>query len=158
MTLLDTNLVSRFLHRDAHNKYPRECEFVEALIDGEGFAISYVTQYELRRGVEDLVLRGQGRRKLVELEKFLDRVEILGLDAYGGRGWTLAARFWAHAKAHRPSIVFTDADLLIATTAAFHERPFATSEARLAENLRRIDFPTELRVVEVSSVNSPALP
>lgn len=151
MTLLDTNLVSRFLHRDARTKYPHECAFVEALIERGEFAISYVTQYELRRGVEDLVLRGQGRRKLVDLEKFLDRVEVLGLDQYGGRGWTLAARFWARAKAHQPSVVFTDADLLIATTAALHGRPFATSEARLAANLRRIDFHTELQVVEVSS-------
>lgn len=151
MTIVDTNLVTRFLDRDAKTKYPIESEFLDSLIRDGDLALSYVTQYELRRGVEDLVQRGQGRRKLVILEKFLDRVEVLGLDHAGGRGWTLAARFWAKAKAVRPSIVFTDADLLIAMTAAFHQRPFATSEARLAENLRRVSFPVGLRVVAVSS-------
>jgi hypothetical protein len=50
------------LDRDARAKYPIECEFVEALIRDSEFAISYVTQYELRRGVEDLVQRGQALR------------------------------------------------------------------------------------------------
>lgn len=150
MTLLDTNLVSVFLHSDAPARYPGVQAFVNELLAGDGFAISYVTQFELRRGVEDLVRRGAGRRKLVTLEKFPERVEVLGLDGGGGSGWNVAARIWADGRAHQPAIVFTDADLLIAATAAFHGRPFATSEARLAENLRRLAFPTDLVVVAAS--------
>ena len=147
MTLLDTNLVSDFLHPDAAKRFPGQYAFVCDLIAGDGFAISYVTQFELRRGAEELVRRGQGRRKLVALDKFLDQVEVLGLDGAGGAGWTFAARLWADGRAHRPAIVMTDADLLIAATAAIHGRPFATSEARLAANLREIGFPVDVRVV-----------
>jgi predicted nucleic acid-binding protein len=150
MTLVDTNLISRYLHRDAETKYRREHEFVDGLIESGNLAISYITQFELRRGVEDLVLKGQGRRKLVDLEKFLDRVEVLGLDAGNGMGWNLAARFWAKARQHRSAIVLSDADLLVAATAALHGRAFATSEARLVNNLRQIEFPAEMDVVEAS--------
>jgi predicted nucleic acid-binding protein len=150
MTLLDTNLVSAFLHPNAPTRSPEEYAFVSGLVAGEGFAISYVTQFELRRGVEELLRRGEGRSKAVALEKFLDRVEVLGLDGAGGSGWNLAARVWADGRAHRPAIVFTDADLLIAATAATHRRRFATSEGRLADNLRRIGFPVEVQVVPIT--------
>jgi predicted nucleic acid-binding protein len=97
MMLVDTNIVSTFLRRDAATRTPRLFEFVSFLLAGEGLSISYVTQFELRRGVESLVRRGEGRRKLVTLEKFLERVEILGLDT--GGGWNLAARLWADGRA-----------------------------------------------------------
>jgi predicted nucleic acid-binding protein len=45
---------------------------------------------------------------------------------------------WAKGRNHQPSIVFGDADLLIAATASFHGRKLVTMDARLAENLRRI--------------------
>jgi len=151
MTLIDTNLVSAFLHPDAPTRFPEQHAFVSDLIAGDGFAIAYVTQFELRRGAEELLRRGQGRRKLVTLEKFLDRVEVLGLDGTGGSGWNFAARLWADGRAHQPAIVLTDADLLIAATAAFHARPFATSEGRLADNLREIAFPVEVRVVPAAA-------
>ncbi|HEY6723377.1 MAG TPA: hypothetical protein VI197_05070 [Polyangiaceae bacterium] len=83
-----------------------------------------------------MILKGQGRRRLVTLTKFFDACEILGLDA--GGGWDSAAKLWARARSHKPSIVFTDGDLLIAATAAFHRRPFATSEVNLAKNLKAI--------------------
>lgn len=153
MTLVDTNLISRYLRREAETKHRPEHEFVDGLVESGRLAISFVTQFELRRGVEDLVLKGQGRRRLVDLEKFLDRVEVLGLDVGNGMGWNLAAQLWARARQQRPAIVFWEADLLIAVTAALHGRAFATSEARLVENLRRIEFPTETRVIAASSGN-----
>jgi predicted nucleic acid-binding protein len=157
MTLLDTNLVSAFLRPDAPTRFPGQYDFVSGLVAGDGFAISHVTQFELRRGVEELLRRGEGRRKLVALEKFLDRVEVLGLDGAGGSGWSLAARLWADGRAHRPAIVFTDADLLIAATAAIHGRTFVTSEGRLADNLRQIGFPVAVQVVPAAgSPPSPA--
>ena len=158
MTLLDTNLVSAFLHPDAAMRSPEEYAFVSALVAGDGFAISYVTVFELRRGVEELRRRGEGRRKIVALEKFLDRVEVLGLDGAAGSGWTLAARLWADGRAKQPAIVFTDADLLIAATAANHGRPFVTSEARLADNLQRIGFPVEVHVVPAASTPPSSTP
>jgi predicted nucleic acid-binding protein len=151
MTLVDTNLISRYLRPEAETRFRREHEFVDELIEHGSLAISYVTQFELRRGVEELVLRGQGRRRLVDLEKFLDRVEVLGLDVGNGTGWNLAAQLWAKARQHRPAIVFTEADLLIAATAALHGRAFATSEARLVDNLRRIEFSVETQVIDASS-------
>jgi hypothetical protein len=60
MSLVDSNVVSRFLHRDAEKRYPKLSELVWELILVDGLAISFVTQFELRRGVEDLVRRGQG--------------------------------------------------------------------------------------------------
>ena len=151
MTLVDTNLISRYLRPEAETKYRGEHEFVDGLIESGSLAISFVTQFELRRGVEDLVLEGQGRRRLVDLEKFLDRVEVLGLDLGNGMGWNLAAQLWAKARQQRPAVVFTDADLLIAVTAALHGRAFATSEARLVENLRRIEYTAPMQVIETSS-------
>jgi len=68
--------------------------------------------------------------------KFLDHCEILGLD--GGGGWDHAAKLWARGRALKPSVVFTDADLLIAATASFHRHHFATSEAKLVKNLAAI--------------------
>ena len=66
----------------------------------------------------------------------------------GGGGWNLAARFWAEARAQKPAIVFSDADLLIAATAAFHGREFLTCEPGLAEGLDRVGFPTGVRVLD----------
>jgi len=132
--LLDTNVVSAFLRGRA----PKVDEFVQGVLRTQDLAISFVTQFELRRGMEDLQLRGQGSRRKVTLLKFLDRCEVLGLDSAGGTGWNLAAELWAKAKVHKPSIVFTDADLLIAATASFHRHTLVTSEAGLVRNLRAI--------------------
>jgi predicted nucleic acid-binding protein len=134
--LLDTNVVSSFLRPGAEQQRPKLFEFVSGVIATGSLTIATFTQFELRRGVEELILKGQGRRRLVTLTKFFDACELLGLDA--GGGWDFAAKLWAQARAHKPSIVFTDGDLLIAATAAFHRRPFATSEVNLAKNLEAI--------------------
>jgi predicted nucleic acid-binding protein len=145
--LLDTNIVSAFIRRDAQKRTPKLFEFVTSQLTAEGLSIAYVTQFELRRGMEELVRRGGGRRKLVNFEKFMERVQVLGLDATVGEGWNLAARFWAEGRAHTPARVFTDADLFIAATAALHGHEFATCEVGLAEGLRQLTFPLAVRLV-----------
>ena len=148
--MLDTNIVSAFLKADAHQKTPRLFEFVTTQLTTEGLAIAYMTQFELRRGIEELVRRGQGRRKLVDFDKFMERVHVLGLDAAMGEGWNLAARLWAEGRLK--GRVFADADLLIAATAASHGHEFATSDIGLAECLRQLAFPVSVRLVAVDSV------
>ncbi len=145
--LLDTNIVSAFIRRDAQERTPRVYEFVARQLAAEGLAIAYVTQFELRRGIEELVRRGEGRRKLVHFEKFMERVQVLGLDPAMGEGWNLAARLWAEGRAK--GRVFTDADLLIATTAAFHGHELATCEVGLADGLAQLTFPVHVRLVPV---------
>ena len=147
--VLDTNLVSAFLKRDAEKRTPKLFEFVAGQLAAEGLAISFITQFELRRGIEELVRRGQGRRKLVDFEKFMDRVQVLGLDAAMGEGWNLAARVWADGRVRKPARVFTDADLLSAVTAAFHGHEFATSDVGLAEGLRQLAFPVAVHLLAV---------
>jgi|CZKU01.1.fsa_nt_gi predicted nucleic acid-binding protein len=146
--LLDTNIVSAFLRRDGQKQAPRLFEFIATVLSAEGLAISYVTQFELRRGIEELVRRGEGRRKLVAFEKFMERVQVLGLDGASGEGWNLAARLWSEGRSLKPALVLTDADLLIAATAASHGHEFATSEVGLVEGLRRLaTFPVAVRLV-----------
>ena len=145
--LLDTNIVSAFLRRDAQKQAPRLFEFIATVLSAEGLAISYVTQFELRRGIEELIGRGEGRRKLVAFEKFMERVQVLGLDGASGEGWNLAARLWAEGRSLKPALVLTDADLLIAATAGFHGHEFATCEVGLVEGLQRLAFPVAVRLV-----------
>jgi predicted nucleic acid-binding protein len=136
-----------FLERRGADETPKLFEFIRNHLAVDGLAISYVTQFELRRGIEDLVRRGEGRRKLVAFEKFMERVQVLGLDAGGGEGWNLAAQFWAQGRAQKPAVVLADADLLIAATAALHGHEFATAEVGLADGLRKLAFPVPLRLV-----------
>jgi predicted nucleic acid-binding protein len=150
MRVFDTNIVSAYLKPGAETSCPKVVSFVQAIQAGEGLSIAFVTQFELRRGVELLVRRGQGRRKRVELEMFLDQVEVLGLDAPGGGGWNVAARLWAEGRDLKPAHLFSDGDLLIAATAAFHGRPFVTADANLAEGLRRLSFPVGVELVPIA--------
>jgi len=147
MIVLDTNLVSIWINPRDAKRYPKAFARVDSLLAVQGLSISAVTQFELRRGVEKLLRQGAGRSKLVTLEKFLDRVEVLGLDGPGGGGWNVAARLWADAATHKPALTFTDGDLLIAATAAFHRRPLATAEVGLAEGLEKLGFPTGVQLV-----------
>jgi predicted nucleic acid-binding protein len=52
--ILDTNIVSAFLKRDAIARTPKLVEFVESQLLREGLVISFVTQFEIRRGIEEL--------------------------------------------------------------------------------------------------------
>jgi predicted nucleic acid-binding protein len=145
--LLDTSIVSAFLRPDARTKTPKLVQVVTGWLSTEGLAISFVTQFELRRGIEQLAQRGEGRRKLVAFEKFIERAHVLGLDAASGEGWNVAAQLWADGNSLKPAQVFSDADILIASTAAFHGHELATADAGLATGLRRITFPVEVRLI-----------
>ena len=145
MTLVDTGVLSNWLKSRAPQATPRPVAFVNELAEREGISISYISVFELRRGIEQLARKQQGQRKRVRLEKLLSTCEILGLDHHGG--WDAAARYWAEGRAQQPAIVIKDADLLIATTAAVHGRPFATTDERLALNLKAISYPMAVHVV-----------
>jgi len=143
--LLDTSIVSAFIRPDGLSRTPKVYAFVAQQLAAEGLAIAFVTQFELRRGIEELARRGEGRRKLVSFEKFMDRVQVLGLDGAAGEGWNLAAQLWAEGRSK--GRVFADADLFIAATAAFHGQELATSDAGLAEGLVQLSFPVPVRLV-----------
>jgi predicted nucleic acid-binding protein len=143
--LLDTSIVSAFIRPDGPSRTPKLYAFVAQQLAAEGLAIAFVTQFELRRGIEELARRGEGRHKLVSFEKFMDRVQVLGLDGAAGEGWNLAAQLWAEGRSK--GRVFADADLLIAATAAFHGQELATSDAGLAEGLVQLSFPVPVRPV-----------
>lgn len=147
--LVDTNLISAFLRRDAETRTPKLFEFVTDLVTRNDLFISFVTQYELRRGAEKLVRQGAGRKKLVEIDKFIERAQVLGLDAGFGEGWNLAARLWADGRAQKPARVFEDADLLHAATAAYYGRGFATSDAKLAARLAEIAYAGAVVLVKI---------
>jgi predicted nucleic acid-binding protein len=138
--LLDTNVVSNFLKPSAAEQFPAVDKFVREVLEESNLAISCITQFELRRGVEALALKGQGKTRRVKLLKFLDRCDVLGLDVAGGAGWNYAAALWAKLKNKKPSITLADADLLIAATAGFHRRTLVTAEKKLVENLRAVGF------------------
>lgn len=141
MKLFDTNLISAFLHREAPTRRPKLHAFVASTILREGLSMSFVTQYEVRRGLEDLARKGEGRRLRVSFEKLLARVDLLGLDTAGGRGWDVAARLWAEGRALKPALVLSEGDLLVAATAVTHERTLFTADRGLREGLARLSLP-----------------
>jgi predicted nucleic acid-binding protein len=150
MTLLDTSVASNYLHPQANQRFPELVAFVDETVRASGLFISVVTQYELRRGVGALLLRGQGRRKSVAIERFLDTAYVLGLDDRAGEGWNLAASLWAQAHVLKPSLVLGEADLLIAATAAFHGRPLATTDGKLGEALGKLAFPVPVQLLRLA--------
>ncbi len=147
MTVLDSDVLSAYLKADCATRTPELHRFVTNLVRTEGVAISYVTLYELRRWLAELQLRGEGRRKRVMFEKLIEDADVIGLDGSTGEGWNIAARIWATGRAHKPAIVITDADLLIAATAEFHGRRFVTCETTLAENLRAAGLKVDVEVL-----------
>jgi hypothetical protein len=83
------------------------------------------------------------------VEDFLERANILGLDA--GDGWLLAARLWANARALRPtSETLTDCDVLIAATAALHGHDFVTADEHLATVLGQLAFPVAVHLLPIA--------
>src|SRR5206468_4284700 len=88
--------------------------------------------------------RGQGQRKIIEVEKLLR--SAYALDVASG-GWEIAAELWAQGQVQKPAIVFSEGDLLIAATAAAHERTLVTSDEALAANLLRVGYAGEVEVL-----------
>lgn len=149
MTLLDTSVVSRFLDPEASRRWPGLYEDVQKLLEA-GAAVSPLTFFEKRRGIEEMRLRGQNvSRKLVRFEMLYSELDVLTLDDVA---WVTAAELWARGRAMKPAVVFSDADLLIAVTAARYGRALVTCDARLATNLERIAFPTPV-ILLASSVD-----
>jgi predicted nucleic acid-binding protein len=109
MILLDTGVLSIWLNTRERQEAPRLVAFVDDLIRSEGLSISYVSVYELRRGIEELQRKQQGQRKRVRLEKVLNTSDILGLDNH--LGWDAAASLWADGRIQKPAVVIEDADL-----------------------------------------------
>lgn len=138
--LLDTNVVSEFLRTGAAVRFPKLDQLIREALEADDLKIAFITQFELLRLGLKQELQQQGRRKLVALRKFLDRCSALGLDDGAGVGWNHAAELWAKARMHKPSIVFSEADLLIAATASFHGETLLTFDAGLAQNLQAIGF------------------
>jgi hypothetical protein len=58
MTVLDTDVISNYLKPHAADRYPRLTAFVNDLLRSEGLSIAFVTQFELRRGLEASIRRG----------------------------------------------------------------------------------------------------
>jgi predicted nucleic acid-binding protein len=146
--LLDTNVASDFIHRDARIRSPVLHAFVDAVRVQEGLAVSMVTRYEMRRGFQKLVGQAgrerEGRRKLVVVEKFLGSVDVLGLDPGGGAGWDVAANLWAAAANLKPARALGEADLMVAATAVLHSRTLVSRDKPAAETLKLLGVPVEL--------------
>ncbi|MCB9628404.1 MAG: PIN domain-containing protein [Sandaracinaceae bacterium] len=137
--ILDTNLVSAYLKQGAAED-GRRVFVARCLADGSA-CISMVTKYELERGFQKVLYGGDDQAKrgamkrLIELKKFLESLPVFGLDGRMGEGWDIAARLWAAGRACKPSVVFEEADLLIAATAALHGKTLATAETKPAMRL-----------------------
>jgi predicted nucleic acid-binding protein len=90
--------------------------------------------YEARRGLEELKLRGEGKKKIARFDRLLRGATILGLDA--NNGWFLAANLWAGNKAKGANI--QEGDLLVVATALLHNRKLVTADQPLIEGMRTL--------------------
>jgi len=109
--LLDTSVVSRYIAPDALQKTPNLVQRVNEVAAIDGARISFVTLYEIDRGLRKLELRNQGSTKRRYFAMFMSSVTVYGLDT--SRGWEVAADLHARAAVRSPAIVFGEADLLI---------------------------------------------
>jgi predicted nucleic acid-binding protein len=148
--LLDTCLVSHYLSPNARIRYPALVGRVESVISAQGVCLSTVTLYELRRGILELLGRGEGQRKERRLKLFLREATLLGLDGDGAHGWEVAARLYAQCKRTQPALNMSDGDLLIVATAVTHRRALLTSDARLAEQVGRLQLTEAIDVVPLA--------
>lgn len=150
--VLDTNLISMYIERRAREKYPRIVEFIDESSKTDEIYVSYITVYELRRGLAKLDYhnasdrRREAQKKRVQLDKLFRRAKLLSLDP---GGWDVAASLWAKGQVHGPAINYKETDLLIAATALWHEVPLATAELKpaMAEGLAILAPELELHLV-----------
>lgn len=137
--LLDTCAVQHYLHPRAGVQWPDvQARIEEAVAASGGLYISAITAFEIRRGLEVLARRGDGRRKIRLAELFLRNAVILDLGDCGGAPWRIAVGLFADGKVHEPAIHIADADLLIAATAIAHERILVTADRGLHEYLQAL--------------------
>jgi predicted nucleic acid-binding protein len=150
--LLDTNLISLYIAPRARENSPHTVKFIDEAAESENLHVSYVTIYELRRGLIKLGYNDSGdrqreaRKKRVQLDKLFMKIRPLGLDP---KGWDVAAEIWARGKVHAPAINFKAEDLLIAATALWHDVPLATAELKpaMAKGLEVVAPELELRII-----------
>lgn len=105
------------------------------------YGVTMPTLYELRRGLLKLHASDQGARKRVAVELVLqDAATILDPSRASPSGWELAAEIWASAALMKPSVVFSEIDLLIGATAFAHGGTFVTADLNLAARLTECGF------------------
>jgi predicted nucleic acid-binding protein len=129
--VLDTSTINHYL--DARLAAPMLRSRVDQAIRGDGGAwISWVTLYEIRRGLKYLTLKGQSPSVVARADLFLRSARILpGLDESQGLGWEAAANLHAQAKSEGRAI--SEADHLIMTTAVMNNRLLLTTDGPLAD-------------------------
>ncbi len=145
--LVDTSVISWYLRRDARTQHPILVDWIDRAFARDGLHISAVTIYELRRGIAELMNRGQGTRKAARIEMLLRQATVHGLDANDNLGWKLAADLWAKASACKPALVFSDGDLLITATAIAHSRALVTVDEKLRTLLKRLNLHAALHEI-----------
>jgi predicted nucleic acid-binding protein len=131
-------VVSWYLDRDARTRYPGLVQWLEHEIRRDGLHISSVTIYELKRGVAELLLRGEGTRKAARIERIVREAAVHGLDANDNLGWKVAADIWAKARASGEAL--SEGDLLITATAIAHGRSLVTVDDKLRTQLTRLSM------------------
>lgn len=141
--LLDTCAISLYLNREAPARTPGLVERVDGILADGGPRIAAITLFELHCGLADLRSRGEGRRKIFTIERFLSTATVLGLDVAEGRGWIAAAELRARCARQSPAITLSHGDLLVAATAAFYGLTLFTTDRRLGDNLDRLGVAVE---------------
>jgi predicted nucleic acid-binding protein len=136
--LLDTNVVSYYVHREAPKRYPILIAKVDALRNSEGHFISNVSVYEILRGLVQLDLRGEGKRKQARVALFLAGVTNLPMDPC----WEAAARLWAITQ--NAGVPLSEGDLMLASTAVCFDRALVTTDASLGERLKELEIAVEV--------------
>lgn len=139
--LFDTCVLQRYLDAHALQKWPEiQARVDDAVVESGGLYISAVTAFEIRRGLEVLARRGEGRSKIRRAELLLRNAVILEVGDRGGAPWRVGTHLFADGRFHEPAITISDGDLLIAATAIAHERILMTADRPLYENLRNLGY------------------
>jgi predicted nucleic acid-binding protein len=154
--LLDTNVATLLFDAKHSKRAPDAVRRATEIVEEHGRSpIAAVSLFELKRGVRRLLAEGKGARKAAELDRWLLRAEVFGLDQGKFAGWTLAADLWAAGRTHKPARVFSDADLLIVATAFQHDRVLVTGEGRLAILLHELGYGHRVEVLPFEVPTNP---
>ena len=145
--LIDTSALQHYLHPQAQSKWPKLVERVDAVMSADGtLNLSAMTAYELRRGLRVLALQNRGQAKTRRAELLLRQSVILGL----GGAWSVATDIYAAAAVHKPAIVLSDGDTLIAATAFAAKYTLVTSDAKLGKNLSALGYGGQVETLRLA--------
>ncbi len=135
--LLDTNALTVLYDDQMAKRAPRFHATVRERISlDKELVIPTFVFYEARRGLEELTLRGEGKKKIARFDRLLLGATILGLDA--NNGWLLAATLWARNKSKGTNI--REGDLLVAATALLYKRKLVTADQPLINAMRSLEL------------------